>query len=652
MERLPVTIAYELKKGTKKYNKVRDAVLSRFRMSQRQMSETHSRLRKAEERHQLYVPLNEKETAAKTRNEQQGEQNYTTLVVPYSYAMVMSAHTYLSTVFLSRSPIFQYSGRHGESESQTQALESLIGYQTMVGGHLVPLYIWLLDPLKYSYGVIGTYWDDEVIHKPRYEMQQKTIAGIPVGPKKRVKVTEKVKGYSGSRLFNVRPWDFFPDTRVPLNQFQTGEFCGRVTEVNWNHMVRRQSQGLYFNLDELGNGRQSPTGDGREKGFEPGEGIKLPDTQDSMLEHGEKISNRGYYTLLEVIVDLIPQDWELGEQTYPEKWVFTVVNPEGEGVIVGAQPLDESHGKFPFFIQEHEIEGYNLTNRSMYDILGPLQKTMSWLVNTHFYNIRKVLNDSLVFDPSRITAKDLLTPGPGKLIRAKPAGYGSDLRTSVHQLQVRDVTQQHLNDTRLISEYMQRAVGVTDNIMGLLAMGGRRTATEVRQANSLGINRLKTQAEWFSASGWQPLSQVLVQMTQQHFEEERSFRILGDLMPEGQPRFMKVSPKDIAGFYDFIPVDGNMPIDRFAQVSLWTQLLGQMRQFPQLAQAYDLAGIFGWISQLAGLRNANKFRIQVRPDQQVASQAAAGNVVPLRSPDLSSALGKGASRGLDTGPAL
>jgi hypothetical protein len=92
---------------------------------------------------------------------------------------------------------------------------------------------------------------------------------------------------------------------------------------------------------------------------------------------------------------------------------------------------------------------------------------------------------------------------------------------------------------------------------------------------------------------------------------------------------MKIGPADIQGFYDFIPVDGTLPVDRYAQANLWQQLLGQVRNFPQIMAGYNMGGIFEWIAQLAGLKNIGQFRIQISPDQQLMLQAQAGNVVPM-----------------------
>ena len=173
-------------------------------------------------------------------------------------------------------------------------------------------------------------------------------------------------------------------------------------------------------------------------------------------------------------------------------------------------------------------------------------------------------------------------------------------------------------------------MGVNDQILGSLDdSGSRKTATEVRSATTFGINRLKTSSEYMSAVGMEPLSQMLLQNSQQYYEANQKLKIVGNLANEAGRGFLQVDQESIQGFFDFIPVDGTLPIDRFAQATLWKDILLGMRQLPQLMQQFDIGRIFMWMAQLAGIRNIDQFLIQVQPDAQVAAQAQQGNVVPM-----------------------
>jgi hypothetical protein len=222
---------------------------------------------------------------------------------------------------------------------------------------------------------------------------------------------------------------------------------------------------------------------------------------------------------------------------------------------------------------------------------------------------------------------DLEDPAAGRIVRVKPEGYGQDVRTMYQQMQMVDVTQNHMRDSEIVMQLMQR-LGASDNVMGAVNPGGRKTATEVRQSAGFSINKLKTESEYASAMGWSQHAQKLVQNTQQFYDGQEMFRIAGPLM-QGAERLVQVTPELLVGFFDFVPVDGTMPVDRYAQAALWKELLQGMAQMPSLMMQYDLGRIFEHVGQLAGVRDVGRFRLQVTPDQVLAAQLQAGNVVPI-----------------------
>jgi hypothetical protein len=623
---------FKIPYGSKKHQKIRDAIRARVKLSEASLGKKEGDYDKDEEIYQIYMPETDADLVRKSSRDA-GKPKYTTLTIPYSYATLLTAHTYWVSVFLSRSPIMQYMARHGESKTNVQAIEALIDYQVNVGQNLAPLYIWLLDPGQYGLGALGCYWDEEITTVAQIVEEPASYLGIPLLGKTVKKMERKrIKGYAGNKLYNIRIHDLLVDPRVSILNFQEGEFCGRKFDMGWNQVQKRRASGHYQNIDALERVVKSgaPRGVDGQRSLGSGK-IDLPIemNNDSATLNTMDLLAPDRVSGVEMCVELIPRDWELGDSGDPEKWVFTLANDE---VIIEAQPYDYWHGKFPFQILQYEIEGYGINKRSMLEIIQPLQDTMDWLVNTHFFNVRQVLNGQAIYDPSRLVGKDFKTTEPGRLIRMQPSAYGQDVRSMYHQIQTVDVTQNHMRDTQLVQEMIQRVTGVTDNLMGMVNPGGRKTATEVRTSSSAGANRMKTQAEYFSATGFSPLAQMMLQNTQQRYDLDKQFRIAGDLM-SGQEGMLKVTPEMISGFYDFIPVDGTMPIDRFAQVSMWSNLMAQMRNYPQIMQQYNVGGIFGWIAKLGGLKNIDQFKINITPDGQIPGQVQGGNLVPIGGVD-------------------
>jgi hypothetical protein len=266
---------------------------------------------------------------------------------------------------------------------------------------------------------------------------------------------------------------------------------------------------------------------------------------------------------------------------------------------------------------------------------------MDWLLNSHFYNVRAVLNNNFIADPTKLVIKDFQNNEPGMLIRMKPEAYGQDIRTFFQQIAVGDVTQSNIADIQVMMGIAERATGVNDQLMGMLNSSGRKTATEVRTGTGFGINRLKTIAEYMSATGFMSHASGLVQMAQQLYDAQKKLKLVGDLARQDGGRFIMVTPESIVGNYDFIPVDGTLPIDRMAQANLWKEILLGMRNFPEIMMQYDVAKIFSHLALLGGIRNINQFKLdpQALMQRQVAMQltgmdqlgkeAKRGNIVPL-----------------------
>lgn len=611
----------EIAKDSKLHRDLLKKLDSRIRLAQRGHSQQHERWKRAEELTLAYLPETELDAARRSKREN-GTPTFTTIQIPYSYALLMSAHTYWTSVFFARNPIHQYSGRHGEAEMQIQAMEALIGYQVEVGGFLGPYYIWLYDAGKYGCGILGHYWERQKLHYGQLvEMQ-----GVD-GKTGLYQTTQEVQGYLGNRVYNVSPWDFLHDPRVPLKRFQDGEFCCVRKRLGWSQILRRRDAGYFnSNIDLLKDHTQdkSTASEGSDQLVRPFVEYNLYDDESETSKHpagGE---------FWEVYVELVPKEWGLGNTTFPQKWCFTITSDLG--LLVGASPLGYVHCQFPFDVIEPEVEGYGLYARGIPEIMEPIQNTCDWLVNTHFFNVRASLNNQFIVDPSKLVIKDVQNSGAGFVWRLRPEAYGSDINKMFMQVPVQDVTRAHMADFQAMLGIGERTLGINDQIMGALNSGTRKTATEVRTTTGFGVNRQKTITEYASATGMAPHSQKLVQTSQQYYDASAKLRRVGSFALDAGQAFLQVSPDDIIGFFDMVPIDGTMPVDRMAQANLWKELMGGLRMMPpQVAMGYDWTRIFAWVAQLGGLKNINQFKIQVMPDAALATSAAQGNVIPMPS---------------------
>lgn len=630
----------ELKKNSDLHQRIKRRIESRIKMALEEQQTKHQKWREAEERTLAYLPESEADSARRHSRQNRGEPRYTTIQIPYSYGILMSAHTYWTSVFFARNPVHQFQGRHGEGEQQVQALEALIGYQVEVGEFMGPYYIWMYDIGKYGLGVMGEYWEKKKLHVGQLVEMPDMMTGQP----QLYQTTQELPGYEGNCLFNVSPWDFLPDPRVQVKNFQKGEFVAVRFRMGWNQVVERVDAGYYLKdqVALLKNRQQvdKARSDASSVLYRPAFDKQLyGDKEDANARHPAGLIGYEFY------VTLIPSEWGVGNTDYPQKWCFTI--DDEFDTIIGGTPLPNYHCKYPYTVGEMEVEGYGLYSRGIPEIMEPVQNTVDWLINTHFFNVRAALNNQFIVDPSKLVVKDVQNSGPGFIWRLRPEAYGTDISKIFTQVQVQDITRSHLADFQTMLGIGERTLGVNDQIMGSLNTGSaRKTATEVRTTTGFGVNRQKTITEYVSATGFAPHAQRLIQNSQQFYDVQAKLRRVGDLALEAGQRFLMVSPDDIMGFYDYVPVDGTMPIDRMAQANLWKEIMANVRNMPpQVAMGYDWARIFAWAAVLGGLKNIQQFKVQMVPDAALGAAAGAGNVVPLRPPGLPPPSGSGVAPG-------
>lgn len=616
-------------------------VRRRVKMAEREMGTKRKDWDKMEDDILAFIPETVLDDQRRHKRDIEGKPQYTTLKIPYAYGVMLSAWTYWTTVFFSRDPWFQFAGRHGEAEDQVLALEALISYQILVGENQAPMYSWLYDAGRYGVGVMSLFWDEEIkritqiTEEPELDpLTQQPILGADGQPiMVKYQDTTEIRGYTGNRLWNVNPKDFLWDPRQTVRNFQRGEFCAVRHKLPYVLVKQRERLGYYTNVDNI-NPNIVPRFE--EEWNNDTSSLERPEDFLYNSEYGNSLQEKKHPTTVpvyECYIKLIPKDWKLGKGDYPEIWVFTVTGDWK--TVIGAQPLGALHNKYPFAVIEIEADAYAFCNRGIPETIGTVQNTLDWLLNSHFFNVRASLNNLFVVDPTRVVMKDLTSPLPGGIIRLKP-GWNLKEGMPVQQLPIQDITQNNMADMQTMLGIGERTTGVNDQIMGVLNQAvGRKTATEVRQSSTFGANRQKTICEYMSAAGFTPLAQLLVSNSQQYYDAEKKFKIVGSLAQLAGQQFIMVDPDTISGDYDFIPVDGTLPIDRFAQANLWKDLMGNLRLFPQLMQGIDMFKLFSWVANLAGLRNFQNFRLQIMPPgQQVPAEPG---MVPLTQGGLNGA---------------
>lgn len=612
----------------------------RLKKSELSVGNFYDRWRVNEIKYQAYISLPDWEKQLKEINKAGGPPKAVNIVVPYSFATVMTVVTYLIQTFCGRDPMLMVSTHKTEYLQAARNMETVLQYMSE-HTHLVRhMFQYLNDSITYGVSIMRCQWKEDHKFRTRWTAT-KGLVGLPETWKKD---REKRLVYEGNDVSCIDPFMFFPDPRVPMSEVaRRGEFVFWRAFEGKHFLLKMQDDGIFKYVDKVSpmavptmSDQQGQSARGLLSG---GSGSSGSDST-----WGQKSD---MYRVDQGSVEIIPAELGLGDSNSPKKYIFTWLNGTQ---IVQCEPLDLDHDMHPVAVSEPYTMGYGFGQPGLLDFSGPMQDLMSWMLNSHVDNVRTVMNNMLVVDPSKIEMQDLKEPGPGKLIRLKRAAYGTDVNSAVKQLAVSDVTGGHMNDFSLLMRLSDMMSATSDNIRGQQDSGGRKTATEVRTSLDAGTSRLASLAKRISSQGMVDLTEMMSLNTQQLLSDEFFMEIVG---PDKGP--IKITPQTLVGDFNFPINDGTLPIDKVAMLDVWKEILMGVMQDQGLRSQFNVATIFEYVAKLGGADNIDQFKMpqmnmSVQPDETVQRQAEAGNVAPIpksgTTPGIASAPGARMAGGL------
>jgi hypothetical protein len=592
---------------------VLEKLMTRIKLSQRHMGKFYERWRANELQYQAYMKTETFEQLKKSVAKTGTAPELVTITIPYTYATVQTIVTYLLHTFCGRAPMFQVGARAGERVGAARNMETFLQYN---GDHeriVRRLFQYFFDGEVYGLQAVRVQWKREERVRTLWKPQN-VVPLFGRGEPKLQPVKESAVTFEGNEVRNIDPYRFLPDPRVPMDEVNIrGEFVFWEEYEGKHSLQKAEKDGFVKWIKDVPGRPNTPEGQsqrGRLSGGGPSPGADPFDR------------DNGYH-LFQGTVDLCPSEWGLGDSDTYEKWIFTIANSQQ---IIQAEPLDLDHNRHPVIVGEPYSSGYEFGNMAAVDMLGPVQEMLSWMFNSHIFNVRAALNNTYVVNPNAVDIEDLKKPvGAGRVVKLKPQAFGQDIRNVFHQVPTTDVTSQHINDMQVVQRFGDLVSSVNDNLRGVINSGGRKSATEVRQGNEAGASRLAAHARLISAQTLTPFAEMETLNIQQLLSEPVWLKVLGQ---EGAQSPLRVGPEDLSGDFYFPVHDGTLPLDRVALLDVWREIFMAIIGNPLLAQQYDANGIFEYLAELGGAKNLSTFKVQAAPNEQVQAQVDAGNMIP------------------------
>ena len=601
-------------------------------MSRRHMSSYYEQWDRNLEVYEGKRVVDKEDVAAQNRNEPQK------MVVPMTYAQVQTFKAFCTAMYMQKERMFSLVGTGEEDHKAAKVAEALIARDLTVNKFILKLDQFLLDLARFGVGVLKTTWVKETMWSTvPVEQPPPMLFGSPMMQEPTVTMErQQVTKYLGNRVLNVSPYCFFPDTRLPLSRMQDGEFCASEDVYNMTDLYQWSAEGVVVGAEHVKPYKADTNNERQRRSHLTRLLERSSGTAHDVVSPSKNTS--GTTVITEVQMKVVPKQftypddagkevYPFGEDMTPQKWVVWYANDDR---IVNIEELSFDHDSFTYDVAEFQPDVHNLVNIALADVIDKLQDVNSWLINAHVTNVRKVIGDKLIVDPSKVMMDDLVQRRP--VIRLSKNAAGTGVKDAVMQLGMVDVTSNHMQDSQLLHQTMQTTTGINDNAMGQF-FTGRRTAQEARLAGSGSAARLKQTATLVFVMSLESMARKMVSNHKQGLDEATYVQVVGDLAdPLVYQQFKLVSREDLGGSYDFEVFEGTLPSDRSTQAQAIQEFLVALLSNPEtmLMLGYDPKKLTEEWLELRGIRNPKRFELdQVRMQGLMQMmQAAQQNAMP------------------------
>jgi len=577
------------------------------------------------------------------------EGNPPKIIVPITYAQAQTALSFAFSTFTQKSTLFELLGSGPEDQRYSLALETDLDYQMRNQKSLFKIYCYLLDHFKYGFGVMKIDWTEDytqmrtAVQKPVFDIlgSIKGLFGGDVQQKfNTVEEIQDVLAYQGNRLANVSPYSFFPDPSVTLSNFQDGKFVGHDQETS-RSQVESEEGDEFFGTDKIPESIANE--DMRDRKRRTGSIFK--DQSNGLV--GAAAGKNAPSVVVKTEVEFRMSeaeaskqfDYDCGSGKKIITWIAVIGN---DRKLIKFQPSGYLHGTFNYVLSEYSPDHNAFYNPGLADTIYELQNLITFFLNSHVVNVKKIIQNRFIGDESKVYMEDLKSNAA--FIRLKQSGLPID--RILQQLQVSDITKNHVNDLDVLVKMIQVVTGINENALGQYS-GGRRSATEARSVNAGAAARLKMFCQLVWLQGLEPMGKQCLANTRQGRTKEVYARIVGEqILKAPYEKVILADPMSLAGGYDFAAYDATLPSDRQQQAMVFTQLFETMMSNPQSMQILNKSPIklLEHIAELYNIKNFDDYNLnpetplrnpemEIQQDQQVMEGVQSGALQPTATPD-------------------
>jgi len=577
-----------------------------------------------------WMKLSREDQIREQQQDAEGDPLVTKMNLPLAWVHIDDIMTYYAQTFAPNRGMFYHTATPDDT-TQAQQIVVKMNNDSIQSGAYREILQGLFATLKYNQGGYFVNWTRE---------EGPVLVQTEVGEEPEVEMQIR---WQGNKMTAVDNYNLLKDPSVPLHKLHTdGEFVAHVDLRSHYWLQSRAAQGFYFNVEEILEEenelsamkyyRHPP----QEAQFNSNDATGT-DWVAILSESSGYIKASGY-ELVTIYIRLNPTEFglvrggrnERALRNRYEVWRFTILNDEH---IIETRFMNNIHGYLPCFMGTMNDDIMGQAQKSVAEILTPLQDFASFLVNTHVEASRARLYGTTLYDPTMVDLDKIPKGEVAARLKIRPSAYGKDVRSFVFQLNSDMDTERTLSDLEAIMGLVNQFFP-TQSLPSQIASIDRAVDSQVAAVQQGANRRQQKAARLLDDTIFRNVRFAMYYNIIQYAADREE---ITDVFT-GKPVTL-----DIANLRNsnlpFIIGQGLKAIDRMAAAGMLQNIIFALIQAPQAAQGLDLLGLIDyWTSMIDIDIDMKQFRLQ--PTGQVdaggnpVAQTNDGNqtVVPLNNP--------------------
>jgi len=594
--------------------KLVDYIKIRLEFSKNIRAELVARLEQIDKQVSGFIKL-DKDAKEAEKQTQKGDPTPGKVNLQLVHTQLDDTVTFLMSVFQPDSTLYE-SLADNEDQSAAKAFAKLMNKNSKIMGYYVQYFKSVWDTLKYNLGGMSVNWDKIVGPKVT-----RTADGG-------VQEEQNVNLWEGNRVSSIDLYNFLWDvSHHPVDLPIKGEFYAEVDMHTKFNIQRMSAKKEIFGIDKFIEEQALP-----QNWYKIKPDIRTPSfatttTSDattsgnfdwvSLLSQGLQSGSGTHvgFEFVKYVGWIVPTDFNLSSSKELQIWRIIMV---GSKHIVSAEHLNYAHGRLPCAFGSPMESNLGLQEKSVAEILIPLQTFGSFLINTHMASNRKSLFGIQAYDPSILPLGEI-----GKEVSAripvKPAGYGKDIRNAFTSFNDAPDTGSTMSDLNNVIELMQYILPTDQQkqVADLDRATQYHAAATVQGGNRRHLRIARTLND-------QMFINIRMQQLYNIIQFQPSIELPG---PNGQTQ--EISPKQFNDLdFEFIIDEGLKQLDRLSLILSMKDVINAILQSPTASQEFDVVGLINYWASLQG--DATDLTVFRRPQAQINPET--GEPLPNTQP--------------------